>query len=583
MKQLSLWTKLYLLILVVIIPLLILQIVGIVQRYEQTIDSEYHNNQELAKACRATIVQYFQHIWNTELAVGLTITRDDGMSVEEIEEYLKDIAEQHPTIKRMSWISPDGKSIASSYPNFRNVDVSDRAYFQQIQQGNDQVISDLLISRANQNIILPVVRGIRKDGELLGSVFSVVELDQLASILPVDRQYQSGSIGVFDHLGQVVFWTTSTDINLLGKSLSDQCPLLKALKGEVVRERYTCFLEKTEQMGVAIPIPTIGWGVFVNVTLEEVLSEIWSDMRRDIFFLSLTIVASLVLALLIGQQFLQPLNVLQNSAQSIFMGDLSARTQLKGNDELARTGKIFDQMAERIQELEESRSQFLQTAAHELRNPMAGIKGMLSLVQRRIAAGKKIYDDRMSQILDLMENEIDRLSKLLNQILEAFRVQQEDGLLDLKLEKINVKELAEKVIQPFQLLDVYRCAFTYLKTDQPLWVMGNYSRLEEVLRNLLSNAGKYSPNGGEVQIEVMQHEDYALITVSDEGIGIPEEQLGRIFECFYRVEYPYENDPGGMGLGLHICNKIIKTHGGEIWVVSKVGVGSKFYIKLPLK
>lgn len=227
-------------------------------------------------------------------------------------------------------------------------------------------------------------------------------------------------------------------------------------------------------------------------------------------------------------------------------------------------------------EREAARTRFLQVAAHELRNPMAGVKGVLSLMRRRIASGRS--PGELTELMLLMEREVDRLSGLLNEMLEAFRLQ--EGKLGLNTRQINLPDVLLQALEPFRA-GQFSQRFT-LTTPDSVLVEGDFIRLEEVFRNLLTNATKYSPPGSEIRLEVGVRANSVVVTVKDEGIGIPADQLERIFEGFYRATNLKGRDPGGMGLGLYICREIMQRHRGRIWAESSEGKGATFYVELPV-
>ncbi len=229
------------------------------------------------------------------------------------------------------------------------------------------------------------------------------------------------------------------------------------------------------------------------------------------------------------------------------------------------------------QEREQSRTRFLQIAAHELRNPMAGVKAIVSLLKRRVAAGRPLGD--LTQQMDVISHEVDRLSALLNEILEAFRLQ--EGRLTLRSENLNLTAVLTSALQPFRASQDQHRFILEQPAPGAAWVLGDATRLEEVFRNLISNAAKYSPDGGDVHIRMELEPGRALVSVTDTGLGIPADQQDKIFQGFFRASNLAGRDPGGMGLGLYICREIIQGHRGRIWVESTEGKGATFYVELP--
>lgn len=228
--------------------------------------------------------------------------------------------------------------------------------------------------------------------------------------------------------------------------------------------------------------------------------------------------------------------------------------------------------------LNRTRQRFLQIAAHELRNPMTAVKGVHALIRRHIAAGLPV--EGLLPLTEVVEREIDRLSSLLSEMLEAFCVQ--EGRLQLKREPVDLAQVLFNALKPFDLV-AGKHHFVLERTEAGgLWVLGDFNRLEEVFRNLLGNAVKYSPDGGEIRVSMQVRDDVAIVSVRDNGLGIPADQLENVFEGFFRASNLAGRDPGGMGLGLYICKEIMERHGGRIWAESCEGEGATFYVELPV-
>ncbi len=223
------------------------------------------------------------------------------------------------------------------------------------------------------------------------------------------------------------------------------------------------------------------------------------------------------------------------------------------------------------------RSRFLRIATHELRNPLAAIRGLISLLLYRISRGADLTN--IDHLLSMANQEICRLSYLLNEVFEAFRTH--EGHLQLKFECINAVALCRSVVEVIRTTAANH-SFTINAETENLLVLGDVTRLEQVLHNLLNNAVKYSPPDSEIQVVVNEENNQLRISVQDQGRGIPRAEQVKVFETFYRASNLGHNDPGGMGLGLYICRDIVERHGGRIWVESEEGRGSTFVVLLPI-
>ena len=229
----------------------------------------------------------------------------------------------------------------------------------------------------------------------------------------------------------------------------------------------------------------------------------------------------------------------------------------------------------RFREAEEMKSTFVSVISHELKSPVSIIKGYADTLRREDAQWDA---DTLSQGLAIIAEESDRLNRLINNLLDASRLQA--SAFKLELSYLQVDKLAEKVTAKFRTQSDEHMFTLDFPSDFPA-VQADIERLRQVLTNLLSNAIKYSPRGGLIRTGGWADDDWVYVAVSDEGIGIPRSEQERIFERFYRAESPLSRRTEGAGLGLYLCKEVIEAHGGKIWVQSEPGRGAKFIFKLP--
>lgn len=581
MDKISVRTKLIILVLTILLPLTILQAYNIYSTYEKTYTNEFKASKEYAEAISTAFLNYLDSLWNLEYSIGSAITvGDEPMPPDQIDTYLENILSTCPTIKDYAWIDADGSVIAISNPSRYNPLIISRLYYMSVRLKQDKIITNAMADQSGKSLTIPIARAIRKDGELLGISVLWLDPDKLNLVLPIERRGMTGSFGFIDKHALMVYRHGNPNLPIEKRWLDYDSPIKEALSGEVIHIRkYSTHLNDASRMGVAIAIPEIGWATFVSRSVDEVLSDVRGKMIRDIFILTMVILISLFAATVLTRHFINPINKLQNAALEISKRNLKARANIRGTDELATTGQIFDEMAARIEELENNRLQFLQTAAHELRNPMSGVKGILALIKRKIEKGKSV--DNVIRMMNRMEKEVDRLSNLLNQILDAFRAQRESVNLSYDFKETDLIDIVSDSIEPYQLTSE-KCDIIYQPPDKAVYVKGDRSRLEEVFRNIINNAVKYSPDGGIIDVQIQCDDEYIITSIKDSGIGIPETKLQSIFDCFGRAIDPRKKDPGGMGLGLYICKEIVEKHHGEIWADSDGINGSTFYIKLPI-
>jgi K+-sensing histidine kinase KdpD len=230
------------------------------------------------------------------------------------------------------------------------------------------------------------------------------------------------------------------------------------------------------------------------------------------------------------------------------------------------------------QELDHLRSELISNVSHELRTPLGLIKAAsTTLLRQDIEFDQEIRETLLRGI----DEETDRLEHIVNNLLDLSRLEQKRLTLDRSTTDIgplirNVIESMQPQIQP-------KLQVEYNSPSQPLMADVDAKHIEQVLRNLLTNAIKYSPDGGTIAIEVGQNKKELIVQFRDQGVGIPAADLKKIFERFYRVDNNITRDVSGAGLGLAISRELVEAHGGRIWVESEWGAGSTFYFTLPLE
>ncbi len=234
-----------------------------------------------------------------------------------------------------------------------------------------------------------------------------------------------------------------------------------------------------------------------------------------------------------------------------------------------------------LQELDRLRSELIGNVSHELRTPLGLIKAASTTL-----LAEDVEFDRHTQrvLLQGITEETDRLEHIVSNLLDLSRMEQ--GRLRLEHCLTDLGQLSQRALEAMQtqaaLLNMAPFHFIYDFPDQPLMAQVDARRVEQVLRNLLSNAVKYSPRGGTITVSGRQERDHLVISVGDEGIGIPRTEHEKIFERFYRLTHESTFSVSGVGLGLTISREIVEAHGGRIWVKSRPGRGSTFYFTLPV-
>jgi two-component system phosphate regulon sensor histidine kinase PhoR len=227
--------------------------------------------------------------------------------------------------------------------------------------------------------------------------------------------------------------------------------------------------------------------------------------------------------------------------------------------------------------LDELKAEFVATASHELRTPLAAVYGAAQTLRRHDFA---LDETGRERFISLISDESERLSRIVNDILLANQL--DADRLDLETEPFDAGELVERVAEAARMHLPPGAQIDVSVPDSPLTVAADRDRARQVLVNLVENAIKYSPDKGRVVVGAEALESTVRFFVSDNGMGIPEHELERIFDKFYRLDPEMTRGIGGTGLGLYICSELVRRMGGRIWALSARGEGSEFSFELPL-
>jgi len=256
-------------------------------------------------------------------------------------------------------------------------------------------------------------------------------------------------------------------------------------------------------------------------------------------------------------------------------GERNVRAEIAGPSEVRQIAQQFNDMADNLAEQREIRLRVLAAVAHDLRNPLMALKMAMSIVDRK---GREASREQMQQQLVVAKRQIDRLDRMIGDFIDISLI--ESGHFNLQVEERDLRELAQNVVELFQpTTTTHHLELTV--PDRAVLIDCDSTRMEQVLNNLVSNAIKYSPNGGKVCVACSARNGRAILSVRDEGLGIAIEDRDKLFTPFARLNSTKDSIPG-IGLGLSITRRLVEAHGGHIEVESAAGAGSTFHILLPL-
>lgn len=301
---------------------------------------------------------------------------------------------------------------------------------------------------------------------------------------------------------------------------------------------------------------------FGGNSMNQLYLDFRASFNESLLYAALAaIVVAIALSLFLSRSVIAPVRAMSLATQRITEGRYDERVEVNGTDELAQLAARFNQMAEKLNQVESMRRQLIGDVSHELRTPLTAIKGsMEGLMDGILPATDETYQQ--------IHSEAERLNRLVNDLQELSRVEARAYELDFR--SLDVSSLVHSMSKRLALQFESKRITLDLELPAGLpHILADEDRIIQVLTNLTGNALQYTPENGRITISAMQVNNEVQISIRDTGIGIPPEHLSHIFDRFYRVDKSRSRQAGGgSGIGLTIARALIEAHGGRIWVES---------------
>jgi signal transduction histidine kinase len=341
--------------------------------------------------------------------------------------------------------------------------------------------------------------------------------------------------------------------------------------GVIGKDVYS-FLPLTDGGSITVlqPSPTRGFLGRISATLGFLQSVWWQFLLAG----AIAAVLALLMARWLARGMTQPLRDMAAAARRMETGDYSTRVHTTSRDEVGQLAAAFNRVSQELENLEASRRDLVANVSHELKTPITAIRAHLE----NLLDGVERPDPETLQVM-LAQSE--RLGRLVEQLLDLSKL--ESGEVQLRRERVPLASVLGDVLSE---IDVGRADLEVGLTSEvpenlpP--IDADPERVHQVLFNLIDNALRFTPPGGEVRVEAHRHNGVVEVSVADTGVGIPAEALPRLFERFYRVDPSRSREDGGTGIGLAIARSVVEAHGGTITAESEPGHGSTFTFDLPV-
>lgn len=350
--------------------------------------------------------------------------------------------------------------------------------------------------------------------------------------------------------------------------------------GELVLSLFNSYNQRADWVAYCTSALTMD-GVIVGVLLysspiQDMMQRLFTLQDRMVLYFIIAAIAAMIIAMIFSRVLTRPIASLTRSIQRMGHGDFSVRVPLKGSGEMRRLSETFNTMSEKLQMLDSSRNQFVSNASHELKTPLATMKILLESIIYQ--PGMDV--DMRTEFLTDINKEIDRLNMIIGDLLTLVSMDSKTMRLNrtnFSLAQVvtdtahRLQPVAEKNHQELKVVLNDRCE-----------MFADCAKLTQVVYNLMENAFKYTQEGGQIRVRLIRSGRDAVLTVTDNGPGIPKEDQSHIFDRFYRVDKARSRETGGTGLGLSIVHQMVLMHGGSVSVESEEGHGATFTVELPI-
>ncbi len=297
---------------------------------------------------------------------------------------------------------------------------------------------------------------------------------------------------------------------------------------------------------------------------------------KMIFLLTgvITFLITIITTLFLSKSLTKPLISMKEETEKMAKGNLSVAFDMQSNDEISDLANSIQKLASELDFIKKERNEFLATVAHELRTPLTFIRGYADL-----ASKDSVKDSERNEYLHIIKEEIDRITELVQDLM--FLAQSEHHNFIIHKTKHCVYDLLRNVHDKLSSILLEKNITLDIHCHMDTYVNMDVNRFYQVLQNLLMNSYQYAYKHSTITIKVMEQLDCLVMTIEDEGVGIPAEDLPHIFKRFYRVDKSRTRSTGGTGLGLAVVKEIIELHNGTIEAESELEKGTTFIISIP--
>ena len=435
------------------------------------------------------------------------------------------------------------------------------------------LIIDIIRQSYHKNLEASLFNQVRVSADLYGRYFSDSSLnDNILNNVDAFWNQASAQVQVIDTSGNVLM----DSIGIIHSESIRTQDIRDALAGSTGKWVGRVDYDDEKVMAVSYPLRS-GGEIVGALRFISSLRDVNRDLKSIVYILSLigmgVILLFSLLSMLLADSIVSPLKEVTKAAEKMALGDFRTQSRKRYDDEIGRLSDVLNYMAKEIVEREQLKNDFISSVSHELRTPLTSIKGWAITLKDGDPGDRTTLGDG----LEIIEKECDRLTYMVEELLDFSRLI--SGKIEIRKDSIDTTELLRHIYrQMTPRAESEGIKFTMSFQDAMPTITSDENRLKQVFINVLDNAFKFTPSGGEVSLTGTHHDGKLIFIVRDTGCGIPAGELPRVKEKFYKGR----NSKSKSGIGLSICDEIIRLMGGSLEIASEVDRGTEVFIILPI-
>jgi len=525
----------------------------------------------------------------------------ESIEKEELYGFLNNFKNDHEDVyKEFFILDLDGNIIFSTKNHTGSAD--NQQYF--IEASNGRLyVSDVYLTEVTGSPEIIIANPIKKNNTITGIMAARVGLEQLYGIIETVDIGTLGEVFIVNNKGEIIFHENRSRI--LHENVKNNFAVKEVTYEKNGIAEYVNY-QGEPVLGSYYWLPLYRWGLIVEMNRDEAYIEVLNLGRLTVAISLFAILGVILFTFFISKRITEPIKSLEDGAISLVEGNFQP-IPISSKNEIGRLTEIFNQTAEELLEIRKRlemkidmankdleqknkelvianeelkkldvlKSDFISLVSHELRTPLSAIRTSSEFLESE----ENVDPGVQKEMLDNIISNVDRQARLINDILDLTKIKA--GRMEFRFEQVDFKYIAQVAIENIRpIARKNNITITEDIPDKLSTISADKEKLIIVLNNLLSNALKFTPDGGATHLSVKEYKDHIEIKVKDTGIGIEKEQLEKLFDKFYQVDNPSRRKIGGSGLGLSISSEIIKAHGSKIHVESEPGQGSTFCFRL---